>query len=422
MSNPLPRLRMNLDFMPSPASDRPGLLIRDPFQYSDVTLIIPPALVEMLEYFDGERTENDLRAGLFQLTGDLQVGDLQNHLIGSLRNAGFLEDEVYLEMRQAREQAFAAAGAREPAHAGLAYPEQMPELEQTMARYLEGARDGAGDWIGIAAPHVSPEGGWRSYRAAYGGLSKQYADRIFVVLGTSHYGQPEKFGLTRKAWATPWGVASCELSLIEELERKGAGAVLMEDYCHAVEHSIEFQIVFLQYLFGPDIRVLPILCGAYARSIYEGGLPEEDEGVKRFLDALGEIGAREAKRLFWVLGVDMAHMGRRYGDRFAAQAEVGEMSVVGGRDQARIDRILGGDASGYWELIQENRDDLKWCGSSPFYTFLRAMPEARGTLARYEQWNIDPMSVVSFAGIRFSGARTDPAASPTSGSGTAGDS
>jgi hypothetical protein len=52
--------------------------------------------------------------------------------------------------------------------------------------------------------------------------------------------------------------------------------------------------------------------------------------------------------------------------------------------------------------VQENHDDLKWCGSSPFYTFLKTAPDARGELLRYEQWNIDERSVVSFAGMAFS--------------------
>ena len=51
--------------------------------------------------------------------------------------------------------------------------------------------------------------------------------------------------------------------------------------------------------------------------------------------------------------------------------------------------------------MQENHDDLKWCGSSPLYTFLKAAPAARGDLLRYEQWNIDEKSVVSFAGMAF---------------------
>jgi len=52
--------------------------------------------------------------------------------------------------------------------------------------------------------------------------------------------------------------------------------------------------------------------------------------------------------------------------------------------------------------VCENRDDLKWCGSAPFYTFLKAAPKARGELLHYEQWNIDEQSVVSFAGMAFS--------------------
>jgi hypothetical protein len=79
------------------------------------------------------------------------------------------------------------------------------------------------------------------------------------------------------------------------------------------------------------------------------------------------------------------------------------MEEVAGRDRARIERMNAGDARGFWDLVQENRDDLKWCGSSPIYTFLKAVPEARGKLHRYEQWNIDERSVVSFAGMSFGG-------------------
>ena len=180
-------------------------------------------------------------------------------------------------------------------------------------------------------------------------------------------------------------------------------AIGMEDYCHSVEHSIEFQVVFLQSIFGPDIKVLPILCGSYLRSIYGGGMPEDDEGVKRFLGSLGEIAAREKDKLCWVLGVDMAHMGARYGDEFEALADANEMVAVAERDRLRMERIAAGDAPGFWELVRENRYDLKWCGSSPFYTFLKVRPDVRGKVERYEQWNIDAQSVVSFAGMSFRG-------------------
>jgi len=388
--------------MPSPLRDRPGLLIRDPFRYSDLTLIIPPALVECLRCFDGQQTELDIKEILVRVTGELDSGDVVERLIDTLSNGGFLENEVFVRIREERHRAFAGASSREAIHAGSSYPTEVQPLRATLDRYL-GARQEAGSdgLLGIAAPHVSPEGGWHSYGAAYGMMAPQYKDRTFVVLGTSHYGEPERFGLTRKPFVTPLGESQVDAPLVDWLQQKAASAVQMEDYCHAIEHSIEFQVLFLQHLYGPDIRILPILCGPYARSIYLGSKPEADENVSRFLDALGEMAAREAGQLFWVLGVDMAHMGRRYGDSFSARADQGAMVEVTERDRSRLDRVTAGDAEGFWSLVQQNRDDLKWCGSSVLYTFLRALPQARGHLLRYEQWNIDEQSVVSFGGIAF---------------------
>ncbi len=401
MSQPLPRLRMNLDFMPSPMEDRPGLLIRDSFGYSDAVLIVPPPLVGALEYFDGEHTSLDLKEMLVRLTGELDVSPIQDQLTEALSGAGFLHDDTYEALREHAEKDFAEAAVREASHSGTAYPEDREQLRSTLNEYMQSPQAGpeGSDLIAIAAPHVSPFGGWESYREAYSALGGAHRDRIFVILGTSHYGEPDTYGLTRKPYATPYGTVRPELGLINELASEPA--VKMEDYCHAIEHSIEFQILFLQHLYGPDVRVLPILIGSYGRSIYQGGKPEDNDDVNRFLGKLGEIGAREGNKLMWVLGIDMAHMGARYGDEFEAEAGSGRMRDVEARDLARIERVNASDAQGFWELVKENQDDLKWCGSAPLYTFLKAMPNAKGTLRRYDQWNIDERSVVSFGAMTF---------------------
>jgi AmmeMemoRadiSam system protein B len=403
----LPRLRMTLDFIPSPFEDKPGLMIRDPFHFSEATLIVPPPLIECLEFFDCEHSALDLRAHLVRLTGDLRAGDIEPNLLNALSEAGFLEDENFEKRRAETERAFAEAPVREPAHAGTGYPDEPSELRATFAEYLNGAHtngSASARTLAIAAPHVSPFGGVEAYRAAYSALTPADAERTFVILGTSHYGHPERLGLTRKPFVTPYGETVTDTKLVDELERALGPAALMEDYCHAIEHSIEFQVVFLQHLFGPSIRILPILCGSYLRSIYQGGMPEDDDHVSRILGTLGDIAAREDGKLLWVLGIDMAHMGQRYGDRMTAIAGRDEMAEVEQRDRARIQRMESGDARGFWDLVQPNQDDLKWCGSAPIYTFLKAVPQARGELLGYQQWNIDESSVVSFAGIRFHSA------------------
>jgi MEMO1 family protein len=396
----LPRLRNDLDFMPSPVEERPGLLMRDPFHFSDATLIIPPELVECLSFFDGEQSELDLRAYLVRVSGQLEAGGLAFYLKDTLSQAGFLEDEAFDKMKEMAFQGFAAAPLRLPVHAGGGYPADAAELSATLTEYMAGTPSTSTKIRAIAAPHVSPFGGIPTYRAAYAALRPEDAEKTFVILGTSHYGQPDRFGLTRKPFVTPFGETQTDLGIVNRLAQEAPGAVL-EDYCHAVEHSIEFQVIYLQHLYGPRVKIAPILCGSYARSIYEGGKPEDNEQVHRALSVLGEIAAKEQDRLVWVMGVDMAHMGVRYGDQFEASAGKDQMEQVEQRDRARIGRMEVSDAQGFWELVQENRDDLKWCGSAPIYTFLKAVPGAKGRLLHYNQWNIDPQSVVSFSALAF---------------------
>ncbi len=401
MPHPLPRLRFDLDFMPSPVADRPGLLVRDPYNYSDATLIIPPALVAAVQLFDGDHTELDLREFLVRLTGELEVSSIEKNLIETLEGAGFLEGETYQALKQQRHREFAEAPVRPPAHAGSAYPAGLGELNETMRRYMTDAPPQAGEILGIAAPHVSPEGGWQCYREAFAAAAGAQNGKTFVILGTSHYGEPGKFGLTRKPYITPFGASVTDTGLVTRLAAAAGDSVLMEDYCHSFEHTIEFQVLFLQHLFGPQVKVLPILVGSFGRSILAGGRPESEDGVRRFFDALGEIAETERERLFWVLGVDMAHMGERYGDRISMRANQDAMLQVAERDRRRIEQINAGNSEDYWELVRDRGDDLKWCGSAPFYTFLKANPQARGNLLRYQQWNIDEASVVSFAAMSF---------------------
>jgi len=398
----LPRLRSDLDFMASPFPERPGLLIRDPHRYSDATLIVPPALVSCLACFDGTKNETDLH-GVLQLSTGLQaVKEIAADLVRTLGEAGMLDDQMYARLRSQRHRQFEEAAQRMAVHAGGGYPDQPAALARMLTDYLaEGGKPAREPLIGLAAPHVSPGGGTACYGAAYAALPRDLHQRTFVILGTSHYGEPNRFGLTRKPFRTPLGDAETDGDLVGALAGLAGDGAKVEDYCHAVEHSIEFQVLFLQHLYGPRVRILPILCGPLGTGERDAR-PERNQSVARFLGALGELAAREAHRVFWVLGVDMAHVGRRYGDRFPAEAHQGPLTVVAERDRRRIDRISAGDADGFWDLVHENQhDDLKWCGSSPLYAFLRAAPQARGRLLRYDQWNIDAESVVSFAALAF---------------------
>ena len=157
MADTLPRLRQNLDFMPSPDPSRPGLIIRDPYHYSDAMLIVPTTLIPALDCFDGEHTSLDLRSDLVRLTGQIQVSEIEKQLHDALDQAGFFDNETYRVLRAAREAEFASQPARASIFAGAAYPQEPYELSTLMQQRI-GAANGASSTIAIAAPHVSPDG------------------------------------------------------------------------------------------------------------------------------------------------------------------------------------------------------------------------------------------------------------------------
>ncbi|MCB1018613.1 MAG: AmmeMemoRadiSam system protein B, partial [Acidobacteria bacterium] len=240
MARKLPPLRYELDLMPSPLEDRPGLLMRDPFQYTDATLILPPLLAQALALFDGEATDLDLRAWLTRKTGELETEELAAHLFRTLDENGFLQSDAFFAMRDEKHAEFAAAPERLPAHAGSAYPDEPAALRATMLGWemppaQADTAERQGRLVGLAAPHVSPEGGFKSYAAAYRRLRPEDAGKTFLILGTSHYGEPEHFGLTRKSYQTPLGPVETDTTIVDALARAGGDAVLMEDYCHASE-------------------------------------------------------------------------------------------------------------------------------------------------------------------------------------------
>jgi AmmeMemoRadiSam system protein B len=419
MTKRLARLRSDLDAMPSPAPDQPGLFLRDPYRYSDASIVVPPLLVPSLRFFDGHGTDADLVAAFVRAGAATdQAVAMVAHLIETLSGCGFLQDDAFRRLRDGRRRAFRAAPDRPAVHAGGGYPEDARALNETLASWSGQPGAGAGapgtapvggaagatraTTVAIAAPHASPHGGPGTYAAAYAALGPELAQRTFVILGTSHYGEADRFGLTTKDFTTPLGSAATDREIVEGLQRAAPQAFEDEDYCHAVEHSIEFQVLFLQHRFGPGIRIVPILCGPFRFDARTRQRPEDSAELGRAFDALGELQARRGSELCWVLGVDMAHVGRRYGDPEAAQAHDATMRRVAARDRERLGAIEAGDAASFWGTVHAGGDDdLRWCGSAPIYTFLRAVPGLRGQLLDYHQWNIDDASVVSFAALAF---------------------
>src|SRR5438876_5610186 len=104
MAKLLPRLRNDLDLMPSPAPEQPGLLLRDPYHYTNAMLIVPPVLIPALAFLDGEKTDLDLQAFLTRHVGQIVPSEVVENFVGVLEQQGFLATEGFYRLREARHQ------------------------------------------------------------------------------------------------------------------------------------------------------------------------------------------------------------------------------------------------------------------------------------------------------------------------------
>jgi len=150
---------------------------------------------------------------------------------------------------------------RRAAAAGTFYPGSGRELEAEVDRLLELAERppwGADVPSVVVVPHAGYAYSGPVAASAYAGLRDTEPDAI-AILGPAHFVPLRGFAVPAAAgWETPLGVAEIEPSLRDVAVH---GCALVDDLPHEPEHSIEVQLPFLQRLFGPQVRVLPVAVG-----------------------------------------------------------------------------------------------------------------------------------------------------------------
>jgi len=410
--------RPKLRALEAHAMDRDGervVVLTDPIGHSDQGITAQLPLFYLLTLLDGQRTLADVQAAFESKFDELVPIPEIVKLVEQLDEGLFLESDRFREHLAEQLEAYRAAPDRPARFAGMAYPGGESECRAFLDE-LFAASDGPGPPIsacdaggrrlrGIVAPHIDLQRGGVCQAHGYHALAREAEPPdVIVVFGTSHQPMSARFGLTRKDYDTPFGPVPTDAALVDRLVERLGEDLLADELNHRQEHSIEFQALFLAYLYPVEKRpaFLPVLVGSLHDCLAAGTSPSARGDFRSFVDALREELAAAGRRAVFVAGGDLAHVGRRFGAPEPPSKE--DLAAIERADRASLDKLVALEPDGFFDFIAGEGDERNVCGTAPISAMMHAMDASEGEVLRYEQSYEDHTgSVVTYASVAFWG-------------------
>ncbi|MEM2122309.1 MAG: AmmeMemoRadiSam system protein B [Candidatus Bathyarchaeia archaeon] len=157
---------------------------------------------------------------------------------------------------------------RKPCQAGMFYPrsreELIAEIERCFAHSL-GPRGlpktiihGSRRIKGLLSPHAGYMYSGPVAAFSYKALAEDGKPATAVILGPNHTGMGSGVSIMAEGeWETPMGRVKVDSETADAVV-KASNIIDVDDEAHILEHSIEVQVPFLQYLYDGKVEIVPI--------------------------------------------------------------------------------------------------------------------------------------------------------------------
>jgi MEMO1 family protein len=254
----------------------------------------------------------------------------------------------------------------------------------------------------VLVPHIDYARGGLSYTHAFKEIVERSDASLFVIIGTSHH-SAHRFTLTRKHFRTPLGIVPTDQEHIDRLVKHfGAGLFDDEWLAHFPEHSIELEVVLLQYLYENvrPIRIVPLVVGSFHDCVRAGTAPMTRADIAGMVDALKKAEEETPEPICYLISGDLAHIGPKFIQGQRLDDSLLRHSLH--QDQVLLRHAEAIDMAGYFRVIAEEDDARNICGLPPTFAALAAICPSRGKLLHYDRY-VHPHGYesVSFASMAF---------------------
>lgn len=404
MEKDIPRLRTDIEIIPTYYQEERALLVKDSLGLIKESILLKGEVLDIISLINGERNIRDIQLELIRLKGGVFMSsEAICEILSELDSAFLMDSEHYRQEKNKIIEEYSSLRVRKACLAGHSYPEAPEQLKAYLDSFFcpeKEASSGLGDKEirALVAPHIDLNIGKKIYSKAYQVLKNSFPKKI-VLLGTGHSLQGAFISMSEKDFETPLGRVKTDKKWVRKLKEAGKKIVLPSDIAHRSEHSLEFQLLFLQYLFGSEFSIIPILCGPFHQVLNKASRPSGIQGMNDFLNVLRLCVEEQAKDTLIVVGVDFSHIGPKFGHREKASFLLFEAKE---HDKILLDAICNGNLESFWAESRKANNKYNVCGFSALACLLELLSGKKGHLLGYDFWQEEPtQSAVSFAAIAF---------------------
>ncbi len=391
-----------LEPMPFVHNGEQTVLLRDPLRFSNNSITLSPAAYWLVTAMNGQNSIDDIRRAFQEnFSSPLDMGDIEK-LVKILDKAFFLENDNFQKYKKSIIEEFRKSRIRKSSLAGASYPDDPAKVSELLDSFLAGGAARENPPFAIVAPHIDLHAGGAVFGKAYAGLRNSPAE-TFVILAIGHTLAEDFFTCTNKDFQTPLGSSSIDAEFLANLEKEFGEPLFEQEFAHKVEHSAEFQVLFLQKIFGGNEtsrKIVPILFSfpEYMDDLHHPKF--NAKRINRFSAALRKTVEQKNGKVAVIAGIDLSHMGRRFGRKEGVTPELLEKVE---RDDRQLLRLLAdGDREVFVEFMKEVNPQNHVCGFPALYVLFDLLNGRKGELMEYRQ-NVegDNDSMVSFAAMAF---------------------
>jgi len=387
-----PRLRA-VQLTPVRDGERELIVVTDPLGVTPGQPVLGMETIAILQLLDGATSLTDIQALVMRESKDLRIGNIVREFIAKLDDLLLLHSPKFEAALAGIQAEWHPLEVRPAALEGICYPAERVPLERFLDEQFAfagkqaadaGAREPVAGALprALLAPHLDPRREGHVLARAYREIGTEAGSPLRVVVyGTGHNLADAFVALTRKRFETPLGTVACDTEFVDRVAGALGNEAYRRELVHRDEHSIEFQVLYLQRRLGSrPWTLVPILCGGFHRLLDDRRTPRDEPVIETLIGAVRDAESALGGATLHVAGVDFSHVGPRFGD---APLDAEGSELVRKTDEHAMAAAATGDADAWFQAIADVDDGTRICGFAPTYCLLRAATPGAGRSLTY---------------------------------------